>query len=130
MSKYLNTYCILAKILNLIPFSDKLVKVYYKNLQGNCFYALCEKDIINCQKGSIVNLYITKDVFGKQKIQKIDVYEQPIKLSLCPNCSQAFYNLENHVIKRFDKCQKVKEPCAICGFTHMGYEYLIFEKRK
>ena len=44
MSKYLNTYCILAKILNLIPFSDKLVKVYYKNLtdKTDTYYNLKE----------------------------------------------------------------------------------------
>lgn len=130
MSKYSNSYCIFAKILNLIPFSDELTKVYYKTLQGKCCYAFCEKNIINCKKGSIVNLNIATNKFSKQRIMKIEIYDKPIKLSLCSNCSQAFYSLENHIIKRFDKRQRVKEPCAICGFTHMGYDYLIFEKRK
>lgn len=130
MNKYEHSFFIFAKILNLISFSDEITKVYYKTLQGKCCYALCEKKIINCKKGSIVNLNIAINKFGKQRIIKIEIYDKPIKLSLCSNCSQAFYNLENHVIKRFDKRQNVKEPCAICGFSHMGYEYLIFEKKE
>lgn len=131
MNKYLNTYCIFAIVVELIPLNDEMSKVYFKNLDGKSSFAVSKKSLLcNVNKYSFVNLVVERNNYGKQIIQKVELYDKPLKLSLCKNCAQAFYNLENHVIKRFDKRQIVKEPCAICGFAHTGYEYLIFEKKE
>lgn len=129
MNKYLNTYCIFAIIVELIPLSDEMSKVYFKNLDGQLNFAESKKYLLsNINKYSFVNLVVGRMKDGKQVIQKVELYDKPLKLSLCKNCAQAFYELENHVIRRVDKRQKFKEPCAICGCSRTGYEYLVFEK--
>lgn len=131
MNKYLSTYCIFAIIVELIPLNDGMTKVYFKDLNGKSSFAESKKSLLsNINRYSFVNFVIERKKDGNQVIQNVELYDKPLKLSLCKNCAQAFYDLENHVIKRSDKRQIVKEPCAICGFTHTGYEYLIFEKKE
>lgn len=131
MNKYLNTYCIFAIVVELIPLTDEMTKVYFKNLDGKLNFAESKKSLLsNINRYSFVNFVIERKKDGNQVIQNVELYDKPLKLSLCKNCAQAFYDLDNHVIKRSDKRQIVKEPCAICGFTHTGYEYLIFEKKE
>lgn len=131
MNKYLNTYCIFAIVVELIPLTDEMSKVYFKNLDGKLCFAESKKSLLsNINKYSFVNLVVERQKDGKQVIQNVELYDKPLQLSLCKNCAQAFYHLENHVIRRVDKHQLVKEPCAICGFVHTGYEYLIFEKKE
>lgn len=131
MNKYLKTYCIFAIIVELIPLNDEIAKVYFKDLDGKLNFAESKKSLISTiNESSFVNLEVERKKDGKQVIQNVELYDKPLQLCLCKHCAQAFYDLENHVIKRSDKRQIVKEPCAICGFTHTGYEYLIFEKKE
>lgn len=130
MSNYKKLYCVFAIIIEMIPINNKRTKVYFKNFNGKICYAEANNSLLlDCYKNCFVNFEIEIEKSGKYIIQSIGLYEKPIKLSLCKYCSQAFYNLDNHVIKRVDKNQKIREPCSICGYTHYGYEYLIFEKK-
>ena len=51
----------------------------------------------------------------------------PMELCLCGRCAGAFYNLEDHIIRRVDYDQYFKDKCDYCGQRY-GYDYLIYEK--
>lgn len=131
MNKYEHSFFIFAKILNLIPVSDDYTKVMYKLLNGKISeIKICNSLLSKASIGDFVDLYVCLNVFNELIVLDVTVYDQPLKLSLCSKCSQAFYNLENHLIYRLDKSKKIKEPCSICGYSNMGYEYLVFEKKE
>ena len=130
MNKYLNTYCIFAIIVELIPLNDGMTKVYFKDLDGKLNFAESKKSLISTiSESSFVNLEVERKKDGKQVIQNVELYDKPLQLCLCKHCAQAFYNLKNHIIRRVDKHQVIKEPCSICGYAHCGYEYLIYERK-
>lgn len=131
MNKYEHSFFIFAKILNLIPVMDDNTKVIYKLLNGKISEInICNSLLSKFSIGDFIDLYVYLNEFNELIVLDVTVYDQPLKLSLCPKCSQAFYNLENHLIYRLDKSKKIKEPCSICGYSNMGYEYLVFEKKE
>lgn len=131
MNKYEHSFFIFAKILNLIPITDDCTKVIYKVLNGKISeIKICNTLLSKFSIGDFIDLHVCLNEFDELSVLDVKVYDQPLKLSLCPKCSQAFYSLENHLIYRLDKSKKIKEPCSICGYSNMGYEYLVFEKKE
>ena len=51
---------------------------------------------------------------------------KPIELCLCPVCANAYYMMEDHVIKRVDHNQKYKDTCSMCGVRY-GYDYKVYD---
>ena len=60
-------------------------------------------------------------------IPMMNGYDMPIELCLCGRCAGAFYNLEDHIIRRVDYDQYFKDKCDYCGQRY-GYDYLVYEK--
>jgi len=51
-------------------------------------------------------------------------YDRPMELWLCGRCAGAFYNLEDHIIRRVDYDQYCKDKCDYCGQRY-GCDYLV-----
>ena len=60
-------------------------------------------------------------------IPLINGYDMPMELCLCGRCAGAFYNLEDHIIRRVDYDQYFKGKCDYCGQRY-GYDYLVYER--
>ena len=60
-------------------------------------------------------------------IPLINGYDLPMELCLCGRCAGAFYNLEDHIIRRVDYDQYFKDKCDYCGQRY-GYDYLVYER--
>ncbi len=46
----------------------------------------------------------------------------PMILTLCPKCVQAYYDTESYFIHRRTYDQEIKEPCTMCN-VGLGYDY-------
>lgn len=49
-------------------------------------------------------------------------------LCLCPTCASQFYNSPDHVIRRVNPFQTVKDDCTYCQ-VRQGYDYVISRKQ-
>jgi len=54
---------------------------------------------------------------------------QPLIICLCHSCAQQFYNSPDHIIKRTDLNQSVKETCVFCNIRQ-GYDFEIRTKNR
>lgn len=52
---------------------------------------------------------------------------EPMLITLCPTCARPFYDMSDHIIKRADYDQVIKEECCYCG-VRLGYDFLIYDK--
>jgi DNA-directed RNA polymerase subunit RPC12/RpoP len=50
-------------------------------------------------------------------------------LTLCARCAAQFYNSDEHIIRRTDMNQKIKETCTYCGFKQ-GWDYSVERRAK
>lgn len=131
MNKYEHSFFIFAKILDLIPHTTNNTRVVYMMLNGKINEVEISNSLLSkCSIGDFIDVHLCINKSNELSVLDIKVYDQPLKLNLCSKCSQAFYKLDNHIIKRVDKNQTIKESCAICGFMHTGFEYLIFEGKE
>jgi mRNA interferase MazF len=55
--------------------------------------------------------------------------EDAMLITLCARCAAQFYNSEEHVIRRANPNQKIKETCCYCG-CRQGWDYTVARKGK
>ena len=52
---------------------------------------------------------------------------EPMLITLCSTCARPFYDMSDHLIKRADYDQVIKEECCYCGIRQ-GYDFWIYDK--
>jgi mRNA interferase MazF len=45
-------------------------------------------------------------------------------ITLCGVCVKQFYDSDEHVVRRMDMEQKIKEPCCYCG-RRSGWDFSV-----
>ena len=58
-----------------------------------------------------------------------DKNDKPMLLTLCARCAAQFYNSDEHIIRRTNMNQKIKEPCCYCGCRN-GWDYSVKRRAK
>jgi len=53
---------------------------------------------------------------------------EKLLLCLCPICANQFYNSSEHIIKRVDLNQEIKETCTYCQVRE-GFDFEITKKK-
>jgi len=77
------------------------------------------------------------DVSPIRQKETHEVYHDPLEeeppfemvLCLCLDCASQFYNSPNHIIRRVDPFQQVKDTCTYCD-VRTGYNYRIIRRKK
>lgn len=53
---------------------------------------------------------------------------ETLLLTLCAACARQFYNSPEHIVRRVNKNQKIKEPCMYCSNGY-GWDYYVSRKK-
>lgn len=48
-----------------------------------------------------------------------------MEMCLCGRCASAYYNMEDHRIKRVDMLQVEKDVCTMCGYR-TGFDFYVW----
>lgn len=103
-----------------------------KGLEKNSVVLL--EQIRTIDKIRLENYVGTVDRFQMRKIDEalrrstgVKKLDKPIEMCLCPVCVKAFYESQEHFVKRADMYQGKKDTCMFCN-SRQGYDYLIRKK--
>lgn len=103
-----------------------------KGLEKNSVVLL--EQIRTIDKIRLENYVGTVDRFQMRKIDEalrrstgVKKLDKPIEMCLCPVCVKAFYESQEHFVKRADMYQSKKDTCMFCN-SRQGYDYLIRKK--
>lgn len=103
-----------------------------KGLEKNSVVLL--EQIRTIDKIRLENYVGTVDRFQMRKIDEalrrstgVKKLDKPIEMCLCPVCVKAFYDSQEHFVKRADMYQSKKDTCMFCN-SRQGYDYLIRKK--
>ena len=69
------------------------------------------------------------DISVGRELAEHDEQPDSMTLCLCPICAAQFFNSSEHIIRRINPLNTVKESCTYCQ-VRSGYDYIITHARK
>lgn len=107
-----------------------------------CAYGLSEDSMVLLEQIRTIDRRRLKSFIGSVNSEIIDYIDEALGISigleeeqhpdemelcLCPTCASQFYNSPEHVIRRSDPYQSIKDDCTYCQ-VRQGFDYRIWRK--